>query len=455
MGMHPKDKTLPFTQVLSAARLDEMGFATKLLEGASAHGYPEKIKNAAINHKGLIILEMHVGVIQKYIDFIREIKTGNTIVVYGFLPSQEPEMILESGVVDYCISGEGEGIIPELVKWLHSDTESLPEGVYYMDGASLKGGERTSLINTDDMPYIPAEVLQSNTYSKLSFPLPYGNLKWGFILGNRGCLYNCLFCTGIARQSLEKKYRLCSPERLVGEIEHQITKGDRNIISIEDDLFTGNRKWVDEVLALMEKLPKRPRWIAQTRLDCLDEGLIKRMSDAGCVGLTCGVESGSDTILNNLNKNINTQTILDTGKLLNRYGITTRYTVMIGSPGEDAEAFKETEKVIKKLMPLVVQVYFCTPYTDTNISDNCSNETLRLEGASQKTSGMEMNEMETLRNLFYRSYYLSGRYFKKHFVSLLLHAVLNIKSFLLFALSFAVFISKNLFSGTSNASPED
>ncbi len=426
-GMHPKDRTLPFTPVLAAAQLENRGHKTSMIDVPAGGGVPARIVEKVAAHDGPVLIEVQAGKLEHFAEFTQQLKYRNnkTVAAYGFIPTRNPARLLEMNVADYCIAGEGEGIIPAFVDWLRARNEPPPPGVMFMRNGRLTGCPDDSPPGTDDMPFIPAEVLKSNRYHKDSFPLQFAGLRWGFVLANRGCLYRCPFCTGIARQSLLRKYRPCSPARLVDEMHYQVSEAGRNIISIEDDLFTGRREWVIEVLELLEKLPRRIRWIAQTRFDCLDEELIIKMKNAGCAGLSLGMESGSDRILDILGKNTDTQTIRRIGALLLKHGVATRYTVMLGAPGEKARDFALTATLVRRLKPLVVQIYFCTPYTDTVLDPHVADGSLRMAEPQPDISNLSGREMESLRLAFYRSYYLSFNYLRTHFVRLLAYFLLN------------------------------
>jgi len=340
------------------------------------------------------------------------------------------EKILEDNLVDYCIVGEGESVIPEFAAWvLNGKKGAVPNGLRWMENGLAKNMGDARMVTTDEMPFIPSTVLKCNRYHKNSFPLAIGKpLRWGFMIANRGCRFSCAFCTGMSRQSYEKLFRVCKPQRCVDEMIYQFRECDRTIISIEDDLFTGDRKWTLETCELLEKEGggKIP-WIAQTRFDCIDEELARAMRRAGCIGLTCGVESGSDAILNNLGKRQDAKRIKETGLMLKRLGFATRYSAMIGSPGETMEDFKKTASLFHELNPLTAQMAFCTPYPDTLIADekDIDAEYKRFESPSRNLSKISGDELSSLRFDFYFRYYLSYRYIFGHAREWLSYLIFN------------------------------
>ena len=442
-GLHPRDKTPPFGLLLSGAILETAGRGSMLLElnhhDLATHRYERYIKNGA----RVVVVETGAGCGEqlKALAFAAS-RCGASVIACGPYIATNFESVLDEYEVDFCVAGEAEPVTPALVNWIISDRAGEPPaGVRWIEDGTLKSSVPAEPANTDSMPFLPLTALKSNRYEKNSFPVSTGRrLKWGFVLGNRGCRFSCDFCTAMTRQSLEKKYRLCSPERLYAEMKYQIEEGGRNIISVEDDLFTGSREWTLAFCRLLKQKNWRYPWIMQTRFDCLDEELLIALKRAGCAGITCGVESGSDIVLERLNKKTTVSRIRETGAAIGRLGFTARYTTMTGSPGESEADFEKTAALIKELNPTVVQMSFCTPYPDTKLHvTNRPPHMKRFEAPSADYSAIDPEKLGKLRLAFYKHYYFSFRYIRGHiseWVGYYLHnplrAMRQVGTFLLF-----------------------
>src|SRR5262249_15124930 len=92
-------------------------------------------------------------------------------------------------------------------------------------------------------------------------------------------------------------------------------------------------------------------WSCDTRVDLLTEELLYEMRIAGCQRLSLGVESGSPTILRNIDKKITTDEIIESTELAKKVGIRVRYYMMLANRGETAETFRETLRFLERAQP--------------------------------------------------------------------------------------------------------
>ncbi len=446
-GLHPRDRTLPFTPALSGAALARRGIGSLLLEFGGGRNALRNAARTLDGYPGPVFFEIGAG--QK--DYVGRLLSGMRrlpahTAAYGVFINPCAETVLAETPVDWCVTGEGEAVIPAFVEWLAGGGAGIaPAGLKWMRDGALRDSGPARPVCTDDMPFVPASLLKSNRYHKDSFPICMGRpLRWGFILANRGCRFSCDFCTGMTRQSIEKRFRLCSPSRLLGEMNYQFDECGRTIVSVEDDLFTGDRDWTLEFCGMRAREERRGPWIAQTRFDCLDEEVAVALRRAGCAGLTCGLESGSDSVLERLNKRETVAVIRETALMLRRHGFALRFTAMIGSPGESREDFAKTAALLKELNPLTAQVAFCTPYPDTALarSQDAAGRYMRFEAPARNLSGIEDSELPGLRLAFYKDFYLSARYIAAHARNRLGYALLNPGSALRQAVLFALFMAR-------------
>lgn len=418
-GLHPRDATLPFPPILSGALLARGGTGCRLVELSPTRLPNAKLTSLIAEWDGIVTFEINFSEL-KYFRRLLSALPGRPAhtAAYGLLANNSPELILGEGI-DYCVAGEAESSIPPLVTWLLAGKKGdAPKGLTWIENGIVVSSGPPDPVYTDDMPFVPAGVLRTNRYHKHSFPLSIGRpLRWGFILANRGCLFRCDFCSAVARQSINRERRACSPERLVDEMFYQASEGNRTVISIEDDLFTGDPDWTLKVCGLLKKKGWRLPWIIQTRFDCIAEEIAAELKAARCAGITCGLESGSDRILDILNKRITTMQIRKTAGLLRRLGFAARYTAMIGSPGETYEDLHKTFSLLRELNPLSVHLYYCTPYPDTPYSQDIEHEENlnRLDAVPPANmSEIDTKGLSRLRFFFYLRFYFSVRYLSAH-----------------------------------------
>ncbi|GEM_PF-2089010 len=419
-GLHPRDRTPPFGAALSGAALEAAGIGSRLLELSASDVKRGDVPELRGVNAGVVAVEAgarHEGFLERLRPEVRE--RGGSLALFGLYSGMSADSILTRGLADFCVVGEAEAALPGLAERLISGGGgAFPPGVKWLEpdgGIGFSGP--SAPVNTDDMPFLPLPVLTDGRYRKNSFPVAIGRpLKWGFALGNRGCRFSCRFCTAMTRQSLRKEYRLCSPERLFEEMKYQVERGGRTIISVEDDLFTGNREWTLRFCELLEKNGWATPWIMQTRFDCLDDEVLAALKRAGCAGMTCGMESGSDRVLEALGKRETVETIRRTGKLINKYGFATRYTTMIGSPGETEADARMTAALVRELNPTVVQMSFCTPYADTELAKEAGLRSgdRRFEDPAAGICALSADRLKRIRLKFYAKHYFSLSYLRGH-----------------------------------------
>lgn len=158
------------------------------------------------------------------------------------------------------------------------------------------------------------------------------------------------------------RYR--SPERTVEEITKGIKKYNCTHFSFFDDTFGIDKNRYSSLLELMisRGLHRKITWTCMSRVDVVDRALLNLMKRAGCSLIYYGVESGSNNILGLLDKNIDTQKILNAFRWTKDAGIRTGASFMIGVPGETKETLRETEEFISKLKPDLLDLSVFQPY---------------------------------------------------------------------------------------------
>ncbi|NUO51874.1 MAG: radical SAM protein, partial [Polyangiaceae bacterium] len=169
------------------------------------------------------------------------------------------------------------------------------------------------------------------------------------LMTSRGCPWACTFCG--AETSWGRGFRSQSIDYVLGAMETALAKLPVRMIQIKDDTFTTNKKRVLELCRKIREKKLRFFWSCDTRVDLLNEELLTEMRLAGCQRLSLGVETGSQRILDAIDKKITVDEILASTELAKKVGIKVRYYMMLGNRGETAETFKETLGFLEKAKP--------------------------------------------------------------------------------------------------------
>ena len=169
------------------------------------------------------------------------------------------------------------------------------------------------------------------------------------LMTSRGCPWSCTFCG--AETSWGRGFRSNSNDYIIASIRAALGKLPVQQIQIKDDTFTTNKKRVRELCQRIRDEKIQFLWSCDTRVDVLDEPLLREMRLAGCQRLSLGVETGSQAILDRIEKKITTEEIRAATVAAKNVGIKVRWYMMLGNRGETVESFEETRRFIEAVRP--------------------------------------------------------------------------------------------------------
>lgn len=297
------------------------------------------------------------------------------IVCGGPLASSVPELLLKKTDIDICVIGEGENEILNIVKMIEKSVDvkkkifrGMPQG------------------NIDKFPFPAYNLFPTETYAKN--PIAYYNAnKWRDgkpgkevprsmnIIGSRGCMYNCLFCW---HNFMGDGYRLRSAVDIVAEIQGLQYNYDVKYIHFTDDAFCSIPKKVIEFCTTLKANGVEIEWSCAGRANIVSEKLVSTMADAGCIGLCYGLESGSQKILDIMNKKVTIDQYRKAIKLNQKYFKYQDYSFIIGSPFETKETIQESIDFCKEMEIKPNAIFYMTPYPATPLFNKLRNSNNEL-----------------------------------------------------------------------------
>lgn len=328
------------------------------------------IKNSTFD----IVLIGGISTVYKYIvklsKFIKSINPDAKIIVGGYVVLSQPEVLLKNSDVDIVCTGEGEITIVELLNRLKRNMNSSLDniaGICYKN----KGNKREIILNPirpliknlnneSSLPaydLLPMEIYLSNPVSGIGKDIDF--------ISSRGCPYNCTFCY----QPWGHKSRFHSIDFVINAIKYLKEKYIIDFISFQDDEFMANTKRVQEFCEKRNYFFPDLLWSCTGRANIVarNEGLVKVMKNAGCVEISFGFESGSQRMLNSMNKKQTVKMMEKVIKICRKYDLPVPVSFIIGMPGEDEESCKETvDFCVRNNIPLY-SLMFATPYPGTQI----------------------------------------------------------------------------------------
>ena len=282
----------------------------------------------------------------------KEILPGVTVVFGGpaatFL---DDHLFSECSALDYIVKGEGETSFSQLVDYIVSGSSSPPD---HIKGLVFRQGK--DLVNTGDPEHV--EDLDRLVHPALYYDYQHISLS-------RGCPGRCRFC-GSPDFWGRSRVRFHSAAWFVEEMALLIQRGITHFF-VSDDTFTMDKTRVMEVCRQIRKRKLVCTWVAISRVDFIDEEILFHMRRAGCIQISFGVESGSETIRHTLGKPFKTKRIVRAFQLTRAFGMMPRAYVIYGSPGETQDTINETLDLIEDIKPLSLVSYMLVIFPGTGL----------------------------------------------------------------------------------------
>jgi radical SAM superfamily enzyme YgiQ (UPF0313 family) len=247
------------------------------------------------------------------------------------------------------------------------------------------------------------------------YRIPHGKYRpFTCMLTNYGCPYQCNYCIS---EKIDFKYRPL--ENIIPELEKLDKLGIREIF-IKDFTFGIP---ADVVKGLCEEMiTKFPKlsWICSSRVNVLDEEMLKLMKKAGCHTIQFGVESASQDILDSNNKKIKVEEIINMFDLCSRLRIKTLAHFILGLPGETEESLRQTIELAKRIKCHYASFNVAIPIKGTTLRERCEENNWIIGEEEELDSSRGYPVIETpsltrerlweLRNYAVRSFYLRPSY---------------------------------------------
>ncbi|MBF0146531.1 MAG: radical SAM protein [Magnetococcales bacterium] len=243
------------------------------------------------------------------------------IVAGGPLASTLPEILLEWGSVDVVVQGPGELAFLQIVQNLE---HNIPN-------PSLVTGSLP--VTIDDLPAPNWQSLGWSTYRYLP--------PWhGFpIVTSRGCPYKCNYCTKVTGNIYHRR----SVPQIIEEIKRAVVAFDLKSFMVQDELLFASVKHLKKFCDALIQSGLEVTWSAASRIDLLDTASIELLKKSGCRAIGVGIESGSQQMLDRMNKNLSLEKSAKNLRHLRQLDIKIMPYVIVGYPGETLETLQETE----------------------------------------------------------------------------------------------------------------
>ena len=287
-----------------------------------------------------------------------------------------PDFIKEEGVDAVC-RGEGEGAILDLATALDErrDINTIPNLWVKSNGQIHKNLLRPLISDLNTLPFVSRDLV--NKYDH------YRKLHRRMILTGRGCPYRCTYCFNHAYHDLYKGngriVRKRSVDHVICELSIIREKDAPRRFQFVDDTFILDHNWCFEFCDRYKKEIGLP-FIVYTRVNLINEVVVRRLKESGCITILYAIESGNDYIRNQvLKRNVSREQILSAAHLFKKYKLKTYAQNMLGLPDENMASVMDTIDLNIECQPDYAWCSIFQPYPMTDLWHYC-NENKYLTG---------------------------------------------------------------------------
>ncbi len=251
---------------------------------------------------------------------------------------------------DLVIIGEGEQTLLEVIQSIEKGNRThfghINGVACYVDGEYLQTPSRERIRPIDDLPLPNRKQIDMQPYLD-TWKKHHGKSAMT-VSTQRGCPYTCKWCsTAVYGQS----YRRRSPQLVAQELKTLKEAYNPDSIWFVDDVFSVSHKWVEAFVDEVRKQDALIPFECITRADRMNEQVIDWLKAAGCYRIWIGAESGSQRVIDLMDRRVDVDYVSEMIKLTKQKGIEAGTFIMLGYPGETEEDIRETIAYLKDCQP--------------------------------------------------------------------------------------------------------
>jgi anaerobic magnesium-protoporphyrin IX monomethyl ester cyclase len=386
----------PLGTLYAASFMRECGYSVAVFDAMLAEG-PAEWATALRQHQPryAILFEDNFNYLSKMsllrmraaaFEMIAAAKAQGCIVIAcGADMTDHAESYLEQGA-DYVLMGEGEESLAELIGHLQALTPRPPlpggEGVsddslyciqgiaYRHDGRVVKTPTRPVIRDLNALPFPAWDLVNREPYQRL-WRDRHGYYSMNLVT-TRGCPFHCNWC---AKPIWGQKYNVRSPQNVVEEMAWLKEHFNPDHIWFMDDIMGIQDRWIEEFADLLDERRLRIPFKSLNRVDLLLRGKsIPALARAGAQIVWVGAESGSQKILDAMDKGTRVEQIYEATRQLHAHGVKVAFFLQFGYPGETRDDIELTLKMVRDLMPDDIGISVSYPLPGTPFYERVQHE---------------------------------------------------------------------------------
>ncbi len=346
-----------------ASYLKTNGYRVSTLDGAflTLSDIKGRLKEAKT---GIIGISANLITRARSLELIkRSAASGRIVIAGGPDPSIAPEPYFNAGA-RFVVKGEGEETLLQILQAFESggidSCRGIPGLLLSNGGAGEVFEERELMRGIENLPFPDFSLVDVERY--MEFNARYRGYSILPILSARGCPYKCSWC---AKPIFGDSYRLRGTEEFIDEMSLLQSQYQPDYFRILDDVFTTNKDYIAELARKIDQRGLHVKFECLTRTDCLDSEVVRNLKKMGCTRVWCGIESGSQRILDAMNKGTSVEQSRQAARLIHDQEIQLACFVMIGYPGETRREVLMTAELVERIEPDKLSVSIAYPLPGT------------------------------------------------------------------------------------------
>jgi anaerobic magnesium-protoporphyrin IX monomethyl ester cyclase len=381
----------PLGTLYAASYMREQGYSVGLFDAMLAEStFDWRAAVMAHSPRYAVIFEDNFNYLSKMsllrmreaaFEMIKIAKTENCLVIVaGADMSDHAEKYISEGA-DYVLLGEGEETLSELLNYLEaarkvgnpvqeSDLYKIQSLAYVHEGKFTKTPPRPVIRQLDSLPFPAWDLVNRDQYRKIWYD-SHGYFSMNLVT-TRGCPFHCNWC---AKPIWGQKYNSRSPENVVQEMKWLKENFKPDHIWFMDDIMGIRDRWIEEFADLLDQHQAHIPFKSLNRADLLLRGkTIPALARAGAESVWIGAESGSQKILDAMDKGTQVEQIYEATRKAKAAGIKIAFFLQFGYPSETREDIELTLKMVRDLMPDDIGISVSYPLPGTPFYEHVRSE---------------------------------------------------------------------------------
>ena len=340
----------------------------------SVQQFINKVSKYKPDYVGISVLTSeYSNILDVTADAVKDIDPNIIVIAGGVYITTDYMQIMQNESIDYCVRGEGEYVIKELIQYLNGKQDNLPsEGIVYRNNSEIIDSPRAIVDDLTKLPWPDYSLVKLEDYTNHE---EREGPVWGTkrptlrLIVTRGCPVGCSFCQ--VEYISGKKIRTRDPEDVVNELLFLKQKYGIKSVVFEDDNISMNKRFFMRLLELMIEKKLNLKWIIQAfAIFTLNDKMLDLMVKAGCFGVNVAIESGNQRVMDEIVlKPVTLEKIPPLIKTITDRGLFVLANFIIGFPGESWEEIRETIRFAEYCGADYCKFFVAMPLSHTKMLD--------------------------------------------------------------------------------------